>query len=375
MSKKDKKEEKEIRAVNTDVTAEPDIENAYYNYEMAEKVETKKPGFFKKLFRGKKKVTTSNELNQPQEDDFYQNMNYDEPEPAPEPELEVSDNNNNQQNNVQVNNNNNNYNNNQNNNYNNNNNQNYNQQNNNYNNQSNFNQNNYNQDLNPANGTIDYYYQPPVEEQPEDKPVIPKKIGYAVACCVLLAAVVVVVLNLMSSATEKYSIQVATDSIPLRQYEGYQISFLTNNTTKTTFKSSDEALVTVTEHGYIKAKGYKQNDDGYLKATITVGNANTKTYKKIDVYIIPTNVSTPMEDFTVPSEITVAQKDKAMIEITNITPPNNSRQSFDYISKDTSIAEVSGGGVITGKKKGTTTIEVRNHINKNLSKEIKVTVK
>ena len=58
MSKKGKNEETEVRQVNTDV----DVENAYYNYDEPVVYETKKPSFLKKLFRGKKKVTSSNDL-------------------------------------------------------------------------------------------------------------------------------------------------------------------------------------------------------------------------------------------------------------------------------------------------------------------------
>ena len=364
MSKKGKKkEENEVKSVNTDVT-ENDLENAYYNYEESSVSETKKPGFFKRLFRGKKKVTTSNELNKPQEEDFYQSVSYGAPdeeikqvEQTPPPQqVPVNNYNNNQSFN---------------------NNQTFNNQNNFNNNQKNFNNNQ--NDFNNNQSSVDslnYNYQAPVQQvEPDDKPLIPKKTGYFVAFCVLAAAIVIVIFNLMSSASEKYYIEISTSSMVLRPYEGAQISFLTNNTKKTSFKSSNDSVVTVTEYGYIKAAGYKQNNDGYLKATITVGNNNSKTTKQIDVYVVPTSVSIPMEDFTVESELSVKVNEKKMIEITNIVPPNNTKQRFDYIAKDTSIVDVDGVGVIQGRRRGTTTIEVRNHTNKNLSKIITVTVK
>ncbi len=365
MSKKGKKEETEVKSVNTGV----DEDNAYYNYEESSATETKKPGLFKRLFRGKKKVTTSNELNAPQEEDFYQGMVYEgtEEQQPVQNEMPVQSQpvNNNPpiQNNPPV----------QNkvpipvNNYNSNKNEGFTNQNNNFQNVNNEQQ---------YTGPMDYYYQPPVQEvQEEEKPVIPKKIGYVVAFCVLAAAIVIVVLNLMSSASEKYYIDVSTSSITLRPYEGAQITFLTNNTKKTSFSSSDDSIVTVTEYGYIKGTAYKRNDDGYNKATITVGNNNTKTYKTIDVYIVPSSTSIPIEDFTVPESVEVKVGEKKLIEITNIVPPNTTRQTFDYIVQDKSIAEVDGVGIINGKRRGTTTIEVRNHITKTVTKTVTVTVK
>ena len=70
MSKKNKKKDEDKQQINA-VNTEVDIENAYYNYDEPVVYETKKPGFFKKLFRGKKKVTSSKDLAQ--EDNFYGN--------------------------------------------------------------------------------------------------------------------------------------------------------------------------------------------------------------------------------------------------------------------------------------------------------------
>ena len=81
-----------------------------------------------------------------------------------------------------------------------------------------------------------------------------------------------------------------------------------------------------------------------------------------------------MEDFTVPSNVELKLNQKMLIEISNITTPNNTRQRFDYISSDTTIVDVNGVGIITGRKKGNATIEVRNHMNKNISKTINVVV-
>ena len=315
MSKKGKNEETEVRQVNTDV----DVENAYYNYDEPVVYETKKPSFLKKLFRGKKKVTSSNDLAR--EDNFYGEFDQNQ-----EPDLQV-------QNNVP-------------------------------------NQPVYNEPVNNMN----YNYQPPIEED-NSKPFMSKTIGYTIGAIVLVAAVIILLINVMSKATSKYYINVGSTSITLRPYEGEQITYLTNDSTKTTFTSSDESVVTVNEFGYVQAKGFKKTNQDYLKATITVGNTKTQTYKTIDVYVVPTSSSIPMEDFTVPSDITINLNEKVLIEISNIVPPNNTRQRFDYISSDSTIADVDGVGMITGKKRGTTTIEVRNHTNKSISKIINVSVK
>lgn len=343
MSKKGKKEETEVKQVNTDV----DIENAYYNYDEPIVYETKKPSFFKKIFRGKKKVTSSNDLAQ--EENFYGNFGGNEeynnvnitpqqvqqppmqqpiqqqpvnkPQPAPPP--------------VQ--------------------------------------KNNYNEDFGEDKYKMNYDYTQPFEEEASDSKPISKNLGYGVGALLLVGLVIFGVIKLMSGATEKYYVNVGTTSISIRPYEGEQISFLTNDSKKTKFTSSDENVVTVNEWGYVTAKGYKETGEGYMKATITVGTSTTN--KQIDVYIVPTSVSVPMEDFTVPSDIELSVNSKMLIEISNITPPNNTRQVFDYISKDTNVADVSSVGIVTGRRKGTTTIEVRNHINKNISKIINVTVK
>ncbi len=337
MSKKNKKEEEkqEVKTVNTDV----DIENAYYNYDEPVVYETKKPGFFKKLFRGKKKVTSSNDLAQEEnfygnygstDNSVYENVNIqseqvnnapvDNTPPPPPPVVN----------------------------------------------------NNYNKEVKEPKYRQNYDYTQPFEEEPHKQP-ISKSIGYIIGALLLVGAIVLVMTKFMSSATEKYYINVGTTTIALRPYEGEQITFLTNDSKKTKFVSSDTSIVSVNEFGYVQAKGYKANDNGYLKATITVGG--TEINKKIDVYIVPTSVSIPMEDFTVPSNIELKLNEKMLIEISNITPPNNTRQRFDYTSKDTTIADVNGVGIITGRKKGNTTIEVRNHINKNITKIINITVK
>ena len=355
MSKKGKKEETEVKQVNTDV----DIENAYYNYDEPVVYETKKPGFFKKLFRGKKKVTSSSDLAN--EENFYGNFGgnedynnvniepqqvqqppmqqqvqqvqqqpiqqqpFNKPQPAPPP---IQNNNNN----------------------------------------------NYNDDFADDKYKMNYNYTQPFEdvEDNNSKPMS-KTLGYGIGALLLVGVVIFGIIKIMSAATEKYYVNVGTTSISIRPYEGEQITFLTNDSKKTKFTSSDENVVTVNEYGYVSAKGYKETGDGYMKATITVGTASTN--KQIDVYIVPTSVVVPMEDFTVPSDVEISLNSKMLIEISNITPPNNTRQKFDYISSDTNIADVSGIGIITGRKKGTTTIEVRNHINKNISKIINVTVK
>ena len=338
MSKKGKKEETEVKQVNTDV----DVENAYYNYDEPVVYETKKPSFFKKLFRGKKKVTSSNDLAN-QEDNFYGGFDsgeqyveqpYQEPvlnNPPPveeQPQQPVTP--------PPIN-------------------------------------NNYNEfNAQDTKYSQNYNYTQPFEENQEAQPMS-KTIVYAAMALLLVAGIVILITKFMSSATEKYYVNIGTTTIAIRPYDGEQITFLTNDSKKTKFTSSDTSIVTVNEFGYVQAKGYKANDDGYMKATVTVGSENTN--KKIDVYVIPSSISIPMEDFTVPSSIELKQNEKMLIEISNITPPNNTRQKFDYTSKDTSIAEVNGVGVITGRKKGNTTIEVRNHINKNITKTINVTVK
>ena len=351
MSKKGKKEETEIKQVNTDV----DIENAYYNYDEPIVYETKKPSFFKRIFRGKKKVTTSNDIAQ--EENFYGNFGGDNNEynnvditpqqqmnqPMPQQEQRPM-----QQpvNNPPVNkpikeqpmN------------------------------------NNYNNDNVEDKYKMNYDFKNPFEEEDNsNKQPMSKSLFLGVGALLLVAAIIVLVVKFMSSATEKYYVNVGTTTIAIRPYEGEQITFLTHDSKKTKFTSSDDTIATVNEFGYVQAKGYKANNDGYMKVTITVGSQTTN--KQIDVYIVPTSVSIPMEDFTVPSDVEIKLNSKMLIEISNITPPNNTRQKFDYISKDTTIADVNSVGIITARKKGNTTIEVRNHVNKNLTKTINVTVK
>ena len=336
MSKKNKKkdeQEQEIKSVNTDV----DIENAYYNYDEPVVYETKKVGFFKKLFRGKKKVTSSNDLAQ--EDNFYGNYGATDNSVYENVNIQSQQVNNQPVNNTPV---------------------------------TPPINNNYNKPAVEPKYSQSYDYTQPFEEQ-ETKQPISKSIGYIIGALLLVGAIALVVIKFMSSASEKYYVNVGTTTIALRPYEGEQITFLTNDSKKTKFVSSDTSIVSVNEFGYVQAKGYRANEDGYLKATITVGG--NEINKQIDVYIVPTSVSIPMEDFTVPSNIELQLNEKMLIEISNITPPNNTRQKFDYTSKDTTIADVNGVGIITGRKKGNTTIEVRNHINKNISKIINVTVK
>lgn len=326
MSKKNKKKDEENQQINA-VNTEVDIENAYYNYDEPVVYETKKPGFFKKLFRGKKKVTSSKDLAQ--EDNFYGNYGA-----ADNTVYENVDIQSKQDNNQPVVN------------------------------------NNYNKPVSTPRYTQNYDYNEPFSETPKQSSS--KSLIYGLGALVIVGLIVFGIVKLMSSATEKYYINVGTTTIALRPYEGEQITFLTNDSKKTQFTSSDTSIVTVNEFGYVQAKGYKANNDGYLKATITAGGQEIN--KKIDVYIVPTSVSIPMEDFTVPSNVELKLNQKMLIEISNITPPNNTRQRFDYISSDTTIVDVNGVGIITGRKKGNATIEVRNHMNKNISKTINVIV-
>ncbi len=326
MSKKNKKKDEENQQINA-VNTEVDIENAYYNYDEPVVYETKKPGFFKKLFRGKKKVTSSKDLAQ--EDNFYGNYGATDNTVYENVDIQSK-----QDNNQPVVN------------------------------------NNYNKPVSTPRYTQNYDYNEPFSETPKQSSS--KSLIYGLGALVIVGLIVFGIVKLMSSATEKYYINVGTTTIALRPYEGEQITFLTNDSKKTQFTSSDTSIVTVNEFGYVQAKGYKANNDGYLKATITAGGQEIN--KKIDVYIVPTSVSIPMEDFTVPSNVELKLNQKMLIEISNITPPNNTRQRFDYISSDTTIVDVNGVGIITGRKKGNATIEVRNHMNKNISKTINVVV-
>lgn len=326
MSKKNKKKEEEkqeIKAVNTEV----DIENAYYNYDEPVVYETKKPSFFKRLFRGKKKVTSSSDLAQ--DDNFY--GNYGATDNTVYENVDIQS----KQDNQPVLN------------------------------------SNYNRQTSVPKYNQNYDYTEPFSDT--NKNSSSKSLIYGLGALVIVGLMVFGIIKLMSSASEKYYVNVGTTTIALRPYEGEQITFLTNDSKKTKFTSSDTTIVTVNEFGYVQAKGYKANNDGYLKATVTVGG--TEINKKIDVYIVPTSVSIPMEDFTVPNNIEINLNQKMLIEISNITPPNNTRQRFDYISSDTTIVDVNGVGIITGRKKGNATIEVRNHMNKNVTKTINVTVK
>ncbi len=326
MSKKNKKKDEENQQINA-VNTEVDIENAYYNYDEPVVYETKKPGFFKKLFRGKKKVTSSKDLAQ--EDNFY--GNYGAADNTVYENVDIQSKQDNSQPVVN---------------------------------------NNYNKPVSTPRYTQNYDYNEPFSETPKQSSS--KSLIYGLGALVIVGLIVFGIVKLMSSATEKYYINVGTTTIALRPYEGEQITFLTNDSKKTQFTSSDTSIVTVNEFGYVQAKGYKTNNDGYLKATITAGGQEIN--KKIDVYIVPTSVSIPMEDFTVPSNVELKLNQKMLIEISNITPPNNTRQRFDYISSDTTIVDVNGVGIITGRKKGNATIEVRNHMNKNISKTINVVV-
>ena len=239
-----------------------------------------------------------------------------------------------------------------------------------------FGNSNPNKAFNNDSEAINYYYPEPKKEViVEEEPLIPKKTGYTVLGVLVMVAIVILVFNLISNATKKYTITVGYSSITLKVGEGYQIPFMTNDRKNTTFKIADETVATINSNGYVQPKSISSNID-YSKTTIKIGSDKARTYEEITLYVVPNKTYIPLEDFTVPSQLTVKKGERVLINISNITPENNTQSlKYSFTSKDTGIATVDGSGFIQGNKKGITTIIVKNNSNSELNKEIKVTVK
>jgi len=343
---------------NKEVNTNTETENVYYNYD--EPVKEKKKSFFKRIFRGKKKVIKSDDIGV--NENFYGNDYKQEPPkdtPAvpierkidpPKTKIKPEPTNNSVNQNSSFNKLNN-------------------QQNPNY--QFVDRQNVKNDDT-----SMNYNYKPvdEVVEEPAE-PLISKKAGYTTIGILVAVAVVIIIINLLVQATEKYQIMVGYSSMTLRIGEGYQIPYLTNDVKNTKFKVSDESVATINSNGYLQPKSVGPNKE-YNETTIKIGSDKAKTYKEIKLYVVPTKTSLQLEDFTVPTEVTVKRDEKHLIEITNITPENNTQTlRYSFVSSDTGIATVDGSGFIFGRRKGETTITVKNSSNPELSKEIKVKVK
>ena len=100
---------------------------------------------------------------------------------------------------------------------------------------------------------------------------------------------------------------------------------------------------------------------GYINA-LKVGEANIKLSVKneeknnITIYIVDSKI--PLTDFTVNETITINRNKKDMLTITPI-PSNATELDFSYQSSDETMVSVDDG-IITGLKKGTTTISIQH---------------
>ena len=136
------------------------------------------------------------------------------------------------------------------------------------------------------------------------------------------------------------------------------------SSSKLTWKSSDESIVTVDEFGIIK--GIKNG-----KAVITVTTPNGKTATctvevvndSVDVKKI--NLSVPKNTITVGSVTQV----KAKVE-----PSNATNRELIWTSSDKSIATVDSNGIVKGIKSGTVTITAKTKDGKVVA-STKITVK
>jgi len=216
------------------------------------------------------------------------------------------------------------------------------------------------------------YYQEPVIIEQKPEAAINKKTAYIIMGSLAVIALIIFLITLISKSSTKYEINVGFSSISLRSGESFQIPVLTNDTPRTKYILDNSNIATVNSNGFIIAKEFKDNKK-YLETKLKIGGEQIN--KTISIYIIQPNAIIPLENFDVQESITVERGKRALVEITNIKPPYNTQTlKYVYESKDKSIATVDSIGMITGIKKGETTVIVRNTSNQELNKVIKIIV-
>ena len=125
-----------------------------------------------------------------------------------------------------------------------------------------------------------------------------------------------------------------------------------------TWKSSDKEVATVTSKGKVTGRSVGT-------ATITVKTDNGKTATcTVTVKPAPTNVSLNKEAVN----IGVGQK----YTLTATLTPSNAVTYCTWSSSDTSVATVTAGGIVTGKKSGTATITVKTTNGKTVTCKVNV---
>lgn len=156
-------------------------------------------------------------------------------------------------------------------------------------------------------------------------------------------------------------------SLALKKGESYRLKWKVKPAKGTlTFTSSKKAVVSVTKKGKLKAK--KQG-----KATITIAS-KSKPKKSVKIKV------TVYKKFKKASKVklSAASSSIAVGATTSlkasVTPSKATVKQVTYVSKDKKIASVSSKGVVTGKKKGTTTITAYAKDGRGAKASVKITV-
>lgn len=158
-----------------------------------------------------------------------------------------------------------------------------------------------------------------------------------------------------------------TGTLALKKGENFQLKWkVTPAKGKLTFKSSKKSVVMVNKKGKLKAKKAG-------KATVTIAS-KSKPKKSAKVKV------TVYKKFTKVSKVTLkaAATSITVGQTTNLTatvdPSKATVKGVTYESKDKQIATVSSEGVVTGRKKGTTTITAYAKDGRGAKASIAITV-
>ena len=144
---------------------------------------------------------------------------------------------------------------------------------------------------------------------------------------------------------------------------GDKINF--NPSKELTYKSSNNAVATVTNKGVITAK-----KKGTCKITVTsVYNSKVKGTIKVTVSKKKQNAKITLEK----KKATIAVGKTATIKIKSYK--GISRKGVKFASSNKEVATVNSNGKVTAKKAGTATITVTSVVNKKAVAKFKVTVK
>ncbi len=140
--------------------------------------------------------------------------------------------------------------------------------------------------------------------------------------------------------------------------KGEEVTLNTGNS-KSTFKTSNKKVVSVTSKGVMK--GVKKGT-----ATITVKTGS-------DTQKIKVTVGTITKKITVSKSSVVLEKGKTVSLGAKATPSSTSIKGLTYKSSDKKVATVSSEGKVKGVKKGTATITIKSADNR-VSKKVNITV-